>query len=69
MALDNNSSCEQFAAVAGMLVHYPSRDRFTTFQARARIKMRALTAAVKVNLTLQARAVQVDVGWGLFPAR
>ena len=69
MALDYNSSREQFAGVARVLVHYPCRDRFTKFQARARIEIGALTAAVKIGLALETSAVQVDDSWSLFSAR
>ena len=61
MALDHNSSCEQFALVACVFVHYPCGDRFITFEARPRIEMCALTAAVEVSVALWARAVEFDV--------
>ena len=69
MALDDNSSREQFAGVARVFVHDPGADRFTTLQASARIEVGALTAAVKISLALWTRAVQVDGSWGLFSAR
>ena len=69
MALDYNSSREQFAGVGRVLVHDPCGDRFTTFQASARIEIGTLTAAVKVRFALWTRAVQVDVRWSLFSAR
>ena len=69
MAFDNNSSREQFAGVGRVLVHDPCGDRFTTFQARARIEIGALTATVKISLALWTRAVQVDGSWSLFSAR
>ena len=69
MALDYNSSREQFAGVARVLVYYPCGDRFTTFQARARIEIGALAAAVKIGLALWTSAVQVDGSWGWFAAR
>ena len=52
MALDHDSSPEQFAGVARMFVHYPCEDRFITFEARARIEMRALTATVEISIAL-----------------
>ena len=69
MALDYNSSREQFAGVPRVLVHYPCCDRFATFQARARVEICALTAAVKIGFALETSAVQVDDSWSLFPAR
>ena len=69
MALDYNSSREQFAGVGGVLVHDPCGDRFTTLQAGARIEIGALTATVKVRFALWTRAVQVDVRRSLFSAR
>ena len=61
MALDYNSTREQFALVARVFVHYPCGDQFITFEACPRIEMGALTAAVEVNVALWARAVDVDV--------
>ena len=52
MALDYNSRREQFARVAPVFVHYPCGDRFIAFEARPRIEMCALTAAVEVNVAL-----------------
>jgi hypothetical protein len=69
LALDYNSSREQFAGVACVLVHYPCGDRFTTFQARTRIEIGALPATVKISVALKTRAVQLDGRWSLFSAR
>ena len=69
MALDYNSSGEQFAGVGRVLVHDSCGDRFTTFQTSARIEIGALTATMKVRFALWTRAVQVDRSWGLFTAR
>ena len=52
-----------------MFVHYPCSDRFTTFEAGAGIEICALTAGVEVSVALGARAVDVNVRWGLFSAR
>ena len=69
MALDYNSLREQFARVARVFVHYPRGDRLCTFQARARIEICALTAAMEISVALCARAVEVDVRRSLFSAR
>ena len=50
MALDYNSSREQFARVARVFVYYPSGDRFTTFEAGARVEISALTAGVEISV-------------------
>ena len=68
MALDYDSSREQFARVASVFVNYPCGDRFITFEARARIEVRALTAAMEISVALWARAVEVDVRWSLCSA-
>ena len=52
MALDYDSGRVQFAGVARVFVHYPCGDRFTTFEARARIEIRALAAAVEISVAL-----------------
>jgi hypothetical protein len=69
LALDYNPSGEQFALVARVFVHYPCGDRFITFEARPRIEMCALTAAVEVSIALWARAVDVDARRSLCSAR
>jgi hypothetical protein len=52
LALDHDPRRVQFARIARVFVHYPCGDRFITFQARARIEMRALTAAMKISFAL-----------------
>ena len=69
MALDYNSSREQFALVARVFVRYPCGDRFITFEARPRIEMCALAAAVEVSVALWAGAVDVDARRSLCSAR
>ena len=69
MALDHNPRRKQFALVSPVFVHYPNRDRFNTFEARPRIEMPALPAAVQVSVALWARAVEVDFSRSLSTAR
>ena len=52
MALDYNSRREQFARVTRVFVHDPRGDRLGTLQARARIEICALTAAVEISFAL-----------------
>ena len=57
MAFDYNSGREQFSRVARVFVYNSCGDRFTTFEASARIEIRALTAAVEISVAVWARAV------------
>src|ERR1051325_11589071 len=61
LALDYRSWDKQLARVARLLVNYAHGDWLAALEARARIKIRALTTAMQVGFAVETGAFDEDV--------